>query len=224
MPLPRTGFAGASGGGPRRVVWEHFGNGFGDIVDIGVPAGRDVMVEMWGAGAGGSGGKTVAVTGGNGGGGGGYAAVVVPAALWALGGTWFSRPGSNGASANGSAANPSDMRLELGPDAVLLVPGGRGGKAPPTAPADEVSPVIDPRLTVLVSRPTIQGHQWVAGQNGADGANSAGPGGIGGKGATTTANAIGGVVVGWGGGAGAGVSHTSGGVGGQGKIVVSYEV
>lgn len=135
-----------------------------EVSTLGVPAGVDVTVTLTGGGGGGAWGNKYNTTGGGGGGGGGLASAIVPASVWALGGTisigaggatGIEPVGGRGASFQGGGFGGSDTVLTLGGLARMTAHGGGGATQGNIGPASNGgaggTAVIDPSVTTLAT-------------------------------------------------------------------------
>jgi hypothetical protein len=195
--------------------------------DIAVKAGVDITVELWGAGGGGGGMSTGSTPGAYGGSSGGYICAVVPADIWAAGGSLnIPSPASGGTSSGATGGSGEKCYLYgdgLG-STLMRASGGPGGK-PHDGGSSPGGGVFAADGLVVISSTEGNPTPAPAGDIGGPGASCPGVGGgIGGKGGS---NAPGGNATGFGaGGGGGGKGSTShhGGLSGGGKARLTFAV
>lgn len=165
--------------GPTIVTIEVAGTT--DVATLGVPADTDVLVELWGGGAGGVG-ATSGSAPAAGGGGGGYGAVSVPAALWALGGSIVVGAGGTGGM-NDSGQPGADSTLTL--DAVVrLTAGGAESGDPAGLGGVGGGVIVGAGVSSVSTDDGDDGENAIGGEKGGDGGGAGGAdGGAGGPGA-----------------------------------------
>ena len=193
-----------------------------DVSTLGVPPGRDVLVELMSGGGGGAACNDSTTPGGGGGGGGAYCMVRVPAALWALGGTLVvGAGGAGGAAAPDDGANGADSVLTLDSVVRLTCQGGRKGVH--TGGGGTAGTVTVGAGVTEVNRKVGTAGATVASTTGGLGGRATGvAGGAGGAGGTGTSGAGGGGGNRGGGGGGGARTAGVGGAGAGGYAKISY--
>lgn len=217
---PGSGISVRTGGdSPRPNGVTFSGASIHTLASVGVPAGKDVTLEVWSAGGGGGGGSgTVA---GAGGGPGTYVALMIPAGLFALGGSVVL--GAVGAAGATTADGGDGVDSTLTVNAILraTVGAGKKGHTASGLPGVNGTTTIDPSVTTLAVRPGTVGpavDSAVGGKGGHCGGPGGGAGGAGGNG--VVAGAVGGTPGGGGGGGSA--TPSAGGAGGPPKCRFSW--
>lgn len=169
------GSTGAGGGGPPRGVVELWTAGSHNVAGLDVPSGQELTVELWGAGGSGGGADNPNV--GDGGASGGYLKLLVPAALWALGGTIVVADGTMGGSADepGTDGLPTVLTLNAIVRGSAAGGGYGAGADSPTAGGAHGTNATGAGVTELASDDGADGTERGGAVPGAGGVNTTSP-------------------------------------------------